>query len=133
MSSTRPAPWPVFTVLCAHVIFAGFFFGWHCLAEYLGDPKDAPHVWAAYVVPIGLGLLTCLLFDGMVFLQFANAHRGKPWLIYDKTTGRVELPRKQMSFERKEIVQLQYITTKSLADPSNQGTWDALCAIPNST
>ena len=41
-----PAPLPVFTVVCANVIFAVFFFGWHCIVEYLGDPKDAPHVWA---------------------------------------------------------------------------------------
>ena len=79
----------------------------------------------ADVVPIGLGLLTCLLFDGLVYLEFAAARRGEPWLIYDKTTGRVELPREHMSFERKETVHLQYITTKSLTDPSIQDTSQA--------
>jgi hypothetical protein len=35
-------------------------------------------------------------------------------MIYEKSTGRVTLPREGVSFERHEIVHVQYVTTKRL-------------------
>jgi hypothetical protein len=53
-----------------------------------------------------------IAFSSVVLYSYANARRLGPWLIYDKATGRVTLPRERVTFERQEIVHVQYITTR---------------------
>src|SRR5690606_14096580 len=48
---------------------------------------------------------------------FNKERRLGPWLVYDKTTGRVTLPREAVSFEREQVIHLQYVTTKKLDWP----------------
>ncbi len=107
-----PAPMPVWTILIYNLLFIAFFYGWHLAIAHLTHGNEAP--WAVYGVPIGIGLLTCGLFTTIVCRSFANAQRLGPWLVYDKASGQVALPREGMTFDRQEIVHLQYITTKRL-------------------
>jgi hypothetical protein len=58
--------------------------------------------------------MVCVLYTAIVYYTFRNAWRLGPWLIYDKATGCVELPREKVRFTPHEIVHLQYITTKRL-------------------
>ncbi len=108
-----PTPVPVWSTIIYNLIFIGAFYGLHLLLKHLmGGEADARMVYGA---PIGVGLTTCGLFTLVVYRSFANARRLGPWLIYDKATRRVELPREGgLTFDRHEIVHLQYITTKRL-------------------
>ena len=67
-----------------------------------------------YGVPAGIGLLTCALFTGTTYYRFSRDLRSGPWLAYDTKARRIELPREGEIFDRDEVVQLQYITTKRL-------------------
>jgi hypothetical protein len=105
-----PAPMPVRAIIVCNVVFAALCFGffwvpWH----YGGKPAG---LWVAAL--IGGGLFTCIGFTAIVYYSFDRARRLGPWLIFEKATGRVTLPRERMSFERHEIVHLQYVTTKRL-------------------
>lgn len=108
-----PTPMPVRSILIYNLIFLGVFYGFHLLLKHL--MRGEAGAWLVYGAPVGVGLMTCGLFTLIVYRSFANARRLGPWLIYDKATGRVELPREGgLTFDRHEIVHLQYITTKRL-------------------
>ncbi len=107
-----PRPMPVWSIIVYNGVFAAFFYGVHWTVEHFaGGEAEA---WMVYGVPIGLGLITCGLFTAIVYHLFDKARRLGPWLVYDKETGRVDVPREGVSFDRAEIVHVQYITTKRL-------------------
>jgi hypothetical protein len=105
-----PTPMPVPTIVIYNIFFAAVSYGLYWLVKY-HTGGDAG-LWV--VAPMGIGLLTCMLFTVITYLSFAKANRLGPWLIYHTKGGRVELPRQRETFERDEIVHLQYITTKRL-------------------
>jgi hypothetical protein len=107
-----PTPMPLWTMVIYNIAFAAFCFGFHWMLKYHTHGEAGP--WAVYGAPIGIGLFTCMFFTAVVYIAFAKANRLGPWLIYDTKAGRIELPREREVFERKEIVHLQYITTKRL-------------------
>jgi hypothetical protein len=107
-----PAPMPWRSMLVMNAVFVAFFFGFHWLTKHHAPGRPGP--WLVYGVPIGVGLVTCGLFTAIVYHSFDRARRRGPWLIYDKRTGRVELPREGLRFERSEVEHIQYITTKRL-------------------
>lgn len=107
-----PTPMPVLTIVIYNIVFAAFFFAFYWLLK-LCTHGESP-LWGASVAPIAIGLSTCILFTAVVYLSFAKANRLGPWLIYDTKAGRIELPHEREVFDRKDIVHLQYITTKRL-------------------
>jgi hypothetical protein len=107
-----PIPTPVWSVIVLNLVFIAVFYGFHWALKNLTHGEAGP--WAVYGIPIGIGLLTCGGFTAGVYWTVANAQRLGPWLIYDKATGRVKLPRQGATFDRQEIVHLQYLTTKRL-------------------
>jgi len=108
-----PAPVPVWSIAIYNLLFIAVFYGFHWALKRLTHGDAGP--WVFYGVPIGIGLLTCGFFTVIAYRSFADARRLGTWFIYDKVTGRVELPREGgVKFDRHEIVHLQYITTKRL-------------------
>lgn len=108
-----PAPMPWIAILVLNLVFIAFFCGFSWVAENFTHGKAGP--WFVYGAPIGLGLLTCVLVTGVVYYSFDKARRQGSWLVYDKGTGRVELPREGVAFDRSDVVHVQYITTKRLS------------------
>lgn len=107
-----PAQIPFWSLAFYNVLFVAFFAGFHWLIKH--DAQGAAGPWLVYGAPIGIGAMTCVAFTLIVYHSFNKACRLGPWLVYDKTTRRVELPREGVAFDREEIVHLQYITTKRL-------------------
>jgi hypothetical protein len=107
-----PISTPVWSVIIINLIFIAACYGFHWALKTLTHGQAGP--WPIYGAPIGLGLLVCGGITAGIYWTVANAQRLGPWLIYDKATGRVELPRQGVTFDRPEIVHLQYITTKRL-------------------
>ena len=107
-----PAPMPVVSMLILNAVIAAFCYGIHWQAKHHGTGQ--PGRWVVYGVPLGIGMFTCVLFTAVVYYSYDQARRRGPWLIYHKATGRVELPRERLTFERSEVEHVQYITTKSL-------------------
>ena len=110
----EPSPLPLGSVLTVNLIFANHFFGFHWMMRQFSQLPHGPGPWVVYGAPVGIGLTTCGLLNGIVYYSFAKARRLGPWLVYDKASGQVELPRENIRFERREIVLVQYITTKRL-------------------
>ncbi len=108
-----PEPMPWLWIGIYNLFFASFFLAIHLLLKYVPHNGEGP--WVVYGVPIGFGLLTGVVFTALVYHEFARANRLGPWLIYNRQTGSVALPREGMEFQRQEIVHLQYITTKRLS------------------
>ena len=106
-----PAPMPVGAVIAFNALLAAGFFGAYWLVKHnahpMADPRNPFYV-------LGVGLVTCFVVTLMVIHSYYKERRLGPWLIYDKATGRVTLPREGETFERQEIVHFQYITTKPL-------------------
>lgn len=107
-----PTPVPVWGIIVYDAFFVAVFFALHWILKYhTGGTAGA---WAIYAAPIGIGLMTCTGFTLLAYRAHAKARRLGPWLVYNKASGRVELPRVGMSFEKAEVVHLQYVTTKRL-------------------
>src|SRR5579884_2138074 len=106
-----PVPIPYAAIVVLDFVFVAFFYGFHwLLRRYAPDAG----VWGIYVAPIGIGAVTCIGSTLLVWISQRNEIRRGPWLIYEKATRRTILARQHMTFERTEIVHLQYITTKRL-------------------
>jgi hypothetical protein len=109
----EPAPMPVASIIVHNVIFVAFFYGMYRLINAV-DNRFADEAWKLYA-PLGVGLLTCVVYTLATWYFAAQALRLGTWLIYDKRDGSVTLPREGERFARNEIVHVQYVTTKSLS------------------
>ena len=107
-----PTPMPVWSIAIYNLLFVAVGYGFHWALKHLTHGEAGPLIYDG--APIGITLFTCGVFSAFVYCMFSNARRLGPWLVYDKASGRVELPRDQVVFDRQEIVYLQYITTKRL-------------------
>lgn len=107
-----PIPTPVWSVLFVNLIFIAVCYGFHWALKNFTHNTAPP--WAVYGIPVGIGAITCGTVTAVVYWTVAQAQRLGPWLIYDKATGRVELPRLGVTFDRQQIVHLQSISTKQL-------------------
>lgn len=107
-----PISTPTWSVIVLNLIFLALCYGFHWALKNLTHGTAPP--WTFNTMPIVIALLTCGSFTGVVYWQVAKARRSGPWLIYDKATGQVDLPREGLSFQRQEIICLQDITTKRL-------------------
>jgi hypothetical protein len=108
----NPTPMPVWSIVIFNALIAAFFYGFHWIVKNYAEERE--HFFGAYVMPVGIGLMTCLGVTAVVYYSFNKARRLGPWLIFYKATGQVELSREKISFDRQDIVHLQYITTKRL-------------------
>jgi len=102
-----PGPMPTWTIITLNVIFISYAWAFYWLTSKLAHRGDGP--WT-----FGVAVTTCTLFTAVAYVSFARSRRLGPLLIYDKLTGTVELPREGVTFQRSEIVHVQYITTKRL-------------------
>ena len=104
-----PFPWPMIIIL--NSVFIAFFGGVHLLIR---NSADDTHWLEVNLFLFGVGLFTCVGFTTVVSWRFLMEQRRGVWLIYDKTTRLVHLPREGEQFTLEEIVHLQFITTKRL-------------------
>jgi len=102
-----PAPMPVMGIVILNIVFIMFFGAICWVFITYGDP------WIA-LAGIGIGTLTSVLYTAMTYYSFRKARREGPWLVVDKKTEKVSLPREGVEFDADEVVHLQYITTKRL-------------------
>jgi hypothetical protein len=108
----EPAPMPVQSIALCNLFFAVIFAGFGWAIHHLTHGQAG--AWLSYGASLSIGLLTCLVFTALAYSSFDEPRRLGPWLVYDKATGEVNLPREGVRFRRHEIVHLQYITTKRL-------------------
>lgn len=107
----EPIPMPVRWIVIINLILVAVGFGCHCfLKNVFGELGPLFY----YGAPLGATLLICGGLTAGLYGIVADARRSGPWLIYDRATGQVELPRERVMFSRREIVHLQYVTTKRL-------------------
>ena len=111
------APFPWSTLICTNLLFVAAGYGFHLALKHLSLSPGGPSAFVVYVAPFGPMLVACLGFTAAICWSCGGA----PWLIYDKATGHVELPRQGLSFTRREVVRLDYIATK-LLHPVHQNT-----------
>ena len=116
-----PMPW--ITIIAVNLLCVALCYGLHWFLKHAGGDANVrsivdPAVFA-YVFPPALALFLCV---GLAALSF-YFYGGKPWLVYHKATRRVELPRHKVSFDRPEIVRLEYIVHASLGHRSNDLRW----------
>ena len=107
-----PARLPVLQIIVINLLIAGFFYAFHWLMKNKATGDAGP--WLVYGLPLGMGLLTCGGFTLLVVWETVKAQRLGPWFIYDRASGRVELPRAGLAFDAREVEHLQYITTRML-------------------
>ena len=110
----EPAPTGWCYLVVANAIFIAFFVGF---AFFIRRFANANFPLAA-VLCLVVGLMTCGLFTALVLGDYRREQRRGTWLIYDKKTRSVTLPRVSETFVFDEIVHLQYVSTKDLG----QGT-----------
>jgi hypothetical protein len=108
-------PFPVFKLVAMNFVFVLFFAGFAWFSATHHDPGVSE--FAIFAATTAIGLMTCAGSIG--FLMFgrllgAREQAQGPWLRYDKGTRQVELPRQRLTFELKEIVYLQYVSTPVL-------------------
>ena len=105
-----PSPMPIVSIAVLNAIFVAFFgvFYW------LGSAYGTANKTMVTLATIGIGTMTCVLFTAVTYYSFDKARRLGPWLVVNKITKKVTLPREGLEFDASEIVHLQYITTKRL-------------------
>ena len=102
-----PAPIPIFSIVIHNILFMTFSAGLYYFSLWIVDPKD---VWFP-IAMLGIGIMTCILFSTVTYCSFSKANQLGPWLVYDKSSGSLSLPRQKMIVSADEIVHLQYVTT----------------------
>lgn len=115
----HPAPVPLLSMILNSglwmVAVAGFIrlFSWS--AGRFGEPP-----LFAYIIISLIGGIGCFFHTLFPWFRFRYEQRHGTWLAYDKTSRRVRLPRHAQEFGLREIVYLQYVTTKKL-EPYEKG------------
>ena len=108
----EPAPTGWGYIIAANAAFVTFFVGFVMLVGHL-EPEN---LVVAAMLCLGVGLMTCTIFTVLVLWDYQREQRQGTWLIYDKVTRSVRLPRLGETFAFGEIVHLQYISTKDLSE-----------------
>ena len=106
-----PTPMPVRSIVIYNLLYIGAGYGFHWALKHLTHGDAGP--WAVYGAPIGITLLTCDFVTAIIYYSFAKACDWGP----GSSTTRLPAAsncREGVSFDRREIVYLQYITTKRL-------------------
>lgn len=104
------APMPITTIAILNAVFIMFFGGFYWACSTYGNASKLLIALAT----IGIGATTCVSFTAVTYCSFNNARRRGPWLIVNKLTKKIALPREGVQFDVTEVVHLQYITTKRL-------------------
>jgi hypothetical protein len=95
-----------------------FFAGFIWFSRTHRDPDVSMSTVNALIS--GICLLTCGVTVGLLmferWLGVWDKAKG-PWLVYEKCTRRVSLPRLPLDFEFTEVVHLQYVSTGLLQNP----------------
>jgi hypothetical protein len=111
-----PVPMPVASLVLHNVLFVAFFcaFGYAMHGSENYERSSAIHraLWDGVVG--GIGLMTCAVYTLFTWHQVRQAQELGPWLICERHSGIVHVPREKVRFERGEVVHVQYITTKRL-------------------
>ena len=108
----EPMPLPVRSLVVSGLIFAVSCSGFYWARQHLAPADVEP--WLKYAVPIVIGSLAYCLFMAVVCCSLLAIRSLGPCFVFEKASGRVELPWENEVFERDDIVQIQYITTKRL-------------------
>lgn len=103
-----PVKMPKAMLVGTNLVFLLFGAGFY-LAIHLMAPDQR---MLALLAVAGIMVLTCGLFTAFTVYSVRKANRLGPWLIYEKATGRVILPRQDKQFGVEQIVCLQLITSK---------------------
>jgi hypothetical protein len=105
-----PAPLPLTALVLINVAIATFFgvVFWIVSRAQPVASGSVRESWL-WALPL-LGCATCAAGTIGVMREYLGEQRRGAWLIYDRTTGRVQLPREQKAFDRSEVV-VQYITS----------------------
>jgi len=107
-----PAPMPRKSIIFMNVVFVLFYSSFHWVAK--NWPGEQAHFLIVYVLPFVMCLATCIGVTWITLRLHTRAGTRGPWLVFDKATRRVSLPREQLEFDFQDVVHLQYITTKRL-------------------
>jgi hypothetical protein len=103
-----PAPMPTTSILVLNAVFVAFTGAFFGVATIFGDAMAPLLVVATF----GVCAMTCVAFTAIVYFSFDSARRRGPWLVFNKLTKKVTLPREGKEFTTAEVVHIQYITTK---------------------
>lgn len=114
-----PVPWHLLLILNI-VYFIGFgsFYWMFCRDSKNGTQAEYLLVCGAVVF---IYLMTSIAVTGSAIYSCKRAQKLGPWLIYDKATGRVALPRENQSFEADEVVHLQYLSCRWTSNTDSTG------------
>src|ERR1700722_1343795 len=116
-----PAPIPPIRwslMIGLNTLYVLFFAGFIWILRTHRDPDV--NLSAANVLISAICLMTCGGTVGLLMFERWLAVRDKrqgPWLVYEKSTRRVSLPRLHLNFDRTEVDHLQYVSTDSLQNP----------------
>ena len=101
-----------------NVLFSVFFGAF----LYFATAADNP-LWVCGFI-IGLGAATCLGFDLVVYYRFRNALKRGVILRYQRESGRIELPDRELEFPVGDSVYIECLTAKLSAtdfgDPNSE-------------
>jgi hypothetical protein len=107
----EPAPIPVKSVVAWNLLIAAFAVILHWLLRTHAAPGVG--LTGAHFAPALVGITACAGYTSFTVWAFVREGRRGPWLIYDRRTRRVTLPRQGVEFDRSEILHLRYVTTKN--------------------
>ena len=84
-----PAPMPTTFMLVTNAVFVVLTFAFYWVGTTYGN-GDTLHFALSI---LGIGALTCFGFTMFVYYAFDNARRSGPWLVINKLSNKVTLPR----------------------------------------
>ena len=110
-----PSPMPMALMAVTNAVFVVFFGAFYWICSAYSNASETLVTLAA----VGIGAMTSILFTVSVYYSFDKARRLGPWLVINKNTQKVSLPREGLEFAAGEIVHLQYITTTHIDGPGS--------------
>ncbi len=90
-----PAPVPWKMIIALNIVFAALICGWIYLGLHFGSQGERFGVMAA---GIGIGLLVCAGFTGIVWYTFSRNLSQGPVFIYNRAARTIALPRQSQTF-----------------------------------
>ena len=105
-----PAPMPFTAIVIINTVFVAFFGAFYWALSTYSNASET----IISIATIGIGTMTCVLFTAITCYSFYKARKDGPWLVVDKLTENVSLPREGVEFHANDVVHIQCITTKRL-------------------
>lgn len=106
----EPAPTPWGYVALCNVALCGFAYGIHWVVKNHSD--DPTNKLLLYALPIGFSVVICTILTAIILYRFKSEQNRGTWLVYDKRTRQISLPRHGKQFDFSEVKHLQYTSTR---------------------